>query len=648
MTQADLPRQTPDSPSPPTTGGGGDPRVAADQCDALATVLVDRLAQAEQLQAKIASLQADIGRLQATRSFRIAQAIAAAKGDWSAALRLPATLFDLAFNRPAEVAAQPALTPLASSAAAASFAPCSPRDGRLRIAAIVDALSEVALAPECHFLQLDPEHAVRQLDEFQPDVLFVESAWSGTGGRWADKLVPASDALLRVLLHCRRIHVPTVFWNKEDPVHHSHFLGLARHFDFIFTTDSDCVEAYRLATGRRDVGVLPFACQPRLHHPVVPGEREDAFVFAGSYYRQHAARSRDFERLAEAVAALRPLHIYDRNDGRQHPDFSYPERWHGHIRGCVGPGEVPALYRAHRYALNVNTIRNSPTMFARRVFELLACGTCVVSNGSLAESTLFPGLTLSAAQPQELEAALHRLVSDEPYQRRLRTLGVRHVMSAHTWKHRLDAVSRLVGLTRRPEAEPTVLVVSRTHSPQDTERVLEMFRSQTHGALECQIVADHPAGDLRPGERVVPPEEAERLVLDGQLVAGWFHRDSYGPDYVTDLALARAYSDAAAIGKAAHFAVDGGRVERRGDGLQYRTVDSLACRRALVAVPAGAGITARRFTDRLESGRVARGGALADAVVGIDAASYLLAVDEFNYCEEGNGLLPEEADDALR
>lgn len=628
----------------------------ADQRDALAEVLVDRATRIDQLLAKIVGLQADMARLQATRAFQLAQAVAEARRSWRGALRLPMTLWRLAFRDRTAVAddqalpvPEPVAVAVAASGPAGSAEARAPTNGHLRVAAIVDALSELALAPECALLQLEPDDFAGQLDAFRPDVLFVESAWFGARGRWADSLVPVGDALLGVLAHCRRNGVPTVFWNKEDPVHHDYFLALSRHFDFVFTTDSACVEAYQRSTGRRDIRVLPFACQPRVHHPVAECERMDAFVFAGSYYRQHARRSSDFDRLAAAAAALRPVHIYDRNYGRQHPDFSYPERWRSFVRGCMEPCDVPGLYRAYRYALNVNTIQDSPTMFARRVFELLACGTPIVSNGSQGESKFFPALTISAAEPGELERAVARLVADEPYQHRLRTSGIRQVMSTHTWKHRLDTVCRVVGLPRQIEAEPTVLVVARAHSPLDTRHLLEMFRSQTYSALRCLIVADHPASGLGFRERIVSPEEAEGLELNGLLVAGWFPRDTYGPNYVSDLALARRYSGAVAIGKATYFARVGDGVESRGDGLRYHPVESLACRRSLVIVPSGALIDARRFADSLESGRIAPGGDMRGAaVVEVGHESGLLSVDEFNYCEEGNGFLPPVADDALR
>lgn len=43
------------------------------------------------------------------------------------------------------------------------------------------------------------------------------------------------------------------------------------------------------------------------------------------------------------------------------------------------------------YVININTVKDSRTMFARRVFEAMACGRIVISNESLGMRELFPG-----------------------------------------------------------------------------------------------------------------------------------------------------------------------------------------------------------------------------------------------------------------
>ncbi len=106
------------------------------------------------------------------------------------------------------------------------------------------------------------------------DLLFVESAWHGNGDAWQYHLTGTSaprPAIVELVQWCRDHGVPTVFWNKEDPVHYADFLDTARLFDHVWTTDSDRVPDYHRDLGHDRVGVLPFAAQQSLHNPIRPG-----------------------------------------------------------------------------------------------------------------------------------------------------------------------------------------------------------------------------------------------------------------------------------------------------------------------------------------------------------------------------------------
>ena len=72
------------------------------------------------------------------------------------------------------------------------------------------------------------------------------------------------------------------------------------------------------------------------------------------------------------------LVIYDRMGGRVTESFGFPETLRGAIVGTLDYRQMVNTYRSHRVFLNANSVTDSPTMFSRRVFELLACGTAVV------------------------------------------------------------------------------------------------------------------------------------------------------------------------------------------------------------------------------------------------------------------------------
>src|SRR5690606_2893050 len=88
-----------------------------------------------------------------------------------------------------------------------------------------------------------------------------------------------------------------------------------------------------------------------------------------------------------AAVILRPaldfdLHIFDRMANAADPNYQWPRAFRSALRGNLPYAQMLSAYKRYKVFLNVNSVTNSPTMFARRVFELLACGTPVISSYS--------------------------------------------------------------------------------------------------------------------------------------------------------------------------------------------------------------------------------------------------------------------------
>src|SRR5690349_20961799 len=114
-----------------------------------------------------------------------------------------------------------------------------------------------------------------------------------------------------------------------------------------------------------------------------PVERSTSPVFAGAYYRdRHIDRQRSLQMLLDAAMPF-GLEIYDRRFGHEDKAFGFPERFTERVKGALPYDQMINAYKAHRIFLNGISMHDSPTMFSRRVFELLACGTAVVSTESV-------------------------------------------------------------------------------------------------------------------------------------------------------------------------------------------------------------------------------------------------------------------------
>lgn len=519
-------------------------------------------------------------------------------------------------------------------------APDLPADlAGLRIATIMDEFSFNAYRHCGDLRQIDARSWRAEVESYAPHALIVESAWKGKDGSWARKVYPLSRELVELVEWCRERRIPTVFWNKEDPVHLSVFMRTARQFDFVFTTDVDCVRAYKSALGHDQVYWLPFGCQPREHNPVEEYQRKDAFCFAGSFYAKYPERQRDFATLVESMSALRPFEIFDRNAGNDDPALAYPGRYAPMIQGALPHDRISLAYKGYRYGININTVKQSQSMFARRVFDLLACNTVTISNFSRGLRMMLGDLVISSDDAGQLTERVAPLIADDETYRRFRLAGLRKVMAGHTYQDRLRYMLEKVGGRTLDSDLPEIMIVARANDGGQAADVLASYARQRYerkglvlvvpDALASQIESSREAG-----VRIIPETQAGATTLQEHTRARWvgcFHPDDhYGEHYLTDLALATRYSDAGAIGKAAHYAAAGDGVTVKDLALAYRPGQSIPLRRAIARADLVAATDLRSLSRQAPS----------------LLQPQALGIDEFNYCSDGVNVDPRLVGDA--
>lgn len=509
---------------------------------------------------------------------------------------------------------------------------------QLRVAGVMDEFTFHSYDPECELLQLHPEHCIEQLERFKPHILFIESAWQGFEQLWKLKISTNGPEINACIDWCKRNGVPTLFWNKEDPVHFGTFIPLAKQVDYVFTTDIDCVPKYKAHVGHDQVYFLPFAAQPKTHNPIEIFDRKDAFNFAGSYYLRYPERQRDFAALINAVKDLRPVEIYDRNADNPHPHYTFPDEYKPMILGKLPFAEIDKAYKGYRYGINMNTIKQSQTMFARRVFELLASNTVVVSNFSRGVRLLFGDLVIASDNQKQLAERMEPIVNDELRYRKLRLLGLRKVMTEHTYAQRLAYIrAKLTGQSVK-SVQPQVVLLAQAADEQEQQRLLCSFQRQCYENKQLYLIVAESNSTTFDSSviRFSSVQEAYDAVdqLSADVLVGGLHPDDYyGEQYLTDLALASTYSTASAFGKAARYKVESGALTLMGDAQQYRNVDTLCLRFAL--------IRCRVLREDMQ-GRMLTN--LAEQVV---QCAQSLAIDEFNYVENGALLAESECATAL-
>jgi glycosyltransferase involved in cell wall biosynthesis len=277
------------------------------------------------------------------------------------------------------------------------------------IAIICDEMTWQNFSREAALVYLTPKNweTAFELPHNRPRVFFCEAAWSGSaqsGSCWRGQIYDDRRTgyenrhiLLKILARCKADGIPTVFWAKEDPVYFKHhiydFTDTALRFDCVLTTSEECVEKYK-GLGHTNVCLWPFGFSPEIFHP--PSDeatpREHVAIFAGSWYSGQPVRCADTEALFDFILSKGiPLRIYDRNRIRGRSTKPFPQKYQQYVNDSVDYKALGDLYRSVEYVANINTAGDSATMFARRVYEIMACGSVVISNDSKGMRKQFNG-----------------------------------------------------------------------------------------------------------------------------------------------------------------------------------------------------------------------------------------------------------------
>lgn len=289
----------------------------------------------------------------------------------------------------------------------------------VKIAMIADDMTYENYKRLCNVLFLTPDNWLNIMLERKPDVFFCESVWSGIKEYkdvWRGKIYKNKNikyenrkVLFEILDFCKRSGITTIFWNKEDPLYfddsYHNFSDTALRFDYIFTTAEECVERYK-KKGHKNVFVSEFGFSPELFNYDSCIKKENKAIFAGSWYADHPERCKDMENILDMILESGiSLEIYNRYYGSSNPIHKFPERFEPYIHRGVPYNELGQILNSSRFAVNINTEQNSETMFARRVFELMACKCIVISNDSVGMRKAFGSNVWFAGDKFELDDA---------------------------------------------------------------------------------------------------------------------------------------------------------------------------------------------------------------------------------------------------
>ncbi|WP_141080963.1 glycosyltransferase, partial [Campylobacter lanienae] len=128
--------------------------------------------------------------------------------------------------------------------------------------------------------------------------------------------------------------------------------------------------------------------------------------------------------------------------------YRYPDIDNVNIFPSVSYKKTADIYRDYLISLNVNTIENSPTMFSRRLIEILACGRIAITNNTPAIEKYFKDYCYPFNDESQLQDLLYKINEfgmDKHTKERLRS-AAEHIANNYTWEHRIKYIKEIVGI----------------------------------------------------------------------------------------------------------------------------------------------------------------------------------------------------------
>ena len=347
---------------------------------------------------------------------------------------------------------------------------------KTRIGIVADEFLYDSIRDAAEFSVLHPGTWPEQIEEI--DLLLVVSAWRGVDNDWVGITNPEYDTrnqLLGLIQGCKEKQIPTVFYSKEDPPNYQHFLIFAQQCEYIFTSCAEKVEDYRRdCPEAKKIRVLAFGINPVFHNPIgMHREGREEVIFSGSWMEKYPERQRQQTILMDGVLASgKKLRIIDRNYTRDPSRYRYPPQYWENLSPAIPHDDLQKLHRLYAWALDINTVTNSTTMFANRGYELQACGNVQISNYSVGVNAKLPFVFI-ATEKEEVARILRDTPAEEVYRRRID--GVRAMMTGETCFDRVGEILEIAGI---PHSQPVRKVA--VLADRDTPHIRQMFERQTY------------------------------------------------------------------------------------------------------------------------------------------------------------------------
>lgn len=277
--------------------------------------------------------------------------------------------------------------------------------------------------------------------------LILESAWLGRDNTWRQKISQDSEELVYLMKILKKNNIKVIFFNKEDPVHFDAFKHNVKYADIVLTTSAQTIPEYKKIKNIPVLSLGYFINEKRYNSFAVENTEEKTLFFAGSYYPKYTQRSDFFDDNLAFFGKEFNFKIYDRMKNTLSTENKFPVQYTKYIvGGGLTPDELLKETSEYLYTLNLNSITDSNTMIARRVYEMIALGKIQISNyaKSLERLKQYPIIYSKTNNQKELKDKI--AVAGQTYPKDKRFEASLDILSKHSAYALLQQINNYVDL----------------------------------------------------------------------------------------------------------------------------------------------------------------------------------------------------------
>ena len=411
-------------------------------------------------------------------------------------------------------------------------------------------------------------------------LFFCESCWNGNNGKWKCKINSKYiyEEVSNILKQCKNLQIPTIFFNKEDPVNFDSYIETAKCFDIIITTDINCVDKYKNLTNSR-IFVMPFTIDPLTINNIGRMNDNDESFFAGSYtYNLSEDRKKNTITLLDKLKTKENMFLFDRSLNKEIRKNFYQNKYtlnmfhpkyNKYIYECISHEELLDIHKNKNWCGNLNTVKNSPTMFARRVLEASILKNSLVTDYSQGVYENFKNSIY------KLEDELNFNTNEDILLNQIKKqIGWRNVIENYNSYIQFSNLFKIINIKdfENPFSEKEkISVICSTNRINNYSIILENYNRQNYYNKELIIVFNLDMNNNiqniinnNKNSNIIIKQIDEKETLgyclneaiklsNGNIISKFDDDDYYGENYLIDMNYSMIISNADLVGKCAHM-----------------------------------------------------------------------------------------------